>query len=663
MEMLGRPEAAALVDTGRFYLQVGYNELFEIGQSAWAGAPYYPSAKVIRDRDDAVSVINTNGRVTAEANTDPFAMVKDPPKQLDVITEYIRKVCEEEQIKPWKMWLDPIPALIYVEELAGKYGRPAESGKLPEDGRPYSGGFVLNPIVGELDDPVHQSQKVLRIPITAEGNVIVYGAAGSGKAMFVEAMSYSLMREHTPQQVNIYMMDFEAETLTAFAASPYVGDVILSHETEKVNNLFKLMLGKLETRKKMLAGLGGNILQYNRQAERPEPNLVVVIHNFAVFTELFEEKMGEVSYLTREGTKYGIYFILTCTGVNTVRFSLLQNFRLLYCLQLNNADEYSTVLGKTEGMLPEKYKGRGLVRADAETLLEFQVAHITGEEPPYKFIRAFAGEKAEQYSGKGAAGVPVLPEKVSEEFLFSQVQPGDLTRVPVGIEKDTLEIAYYDFAAGVVSLVLSVNQEWQEFTGVLGRCIASCCGIKTYLFAPAGKITDRPEAGNLQVFSDIDGCVKAVREVYGLVLSRNHEYKDRLSDGGALPEFEPVLVMIQSMSLLKTMLERYKVEEAEKEAVDDTPLNRLQLAMEKCSREYNISFIVAESLHLLTPFTVENWYKAHINGSSGIWVGNGISTQYRLNVSRKPGDYASELASDFGFVVHNAAATSVKLLQ
>jgi S-DNA-T family DNA segregation ATPase FtsK/SpoIIIE len=37
MDMLKRPDAAELTDTGRFYLQVGYNELFEMGQSAWAG--------------------------------------------------------------------------------------------------------------------------------------------------------------------------------------------------------------------------------------------------------------------------------------------------------------------------------------------------------------------------------------------------------------------------------------------------------------------------------------------------------------------------------------------------------------------------------------------------------------------------------------------------
>jgi S-DNA-T family DNA segregation ATPase FtsK/SpoIIIE len=651
MEMLGRPEAAALVDTGRFYLQVGYNELFEVGQSAWAGAPYYPAARVIKDRDDAVSVINTNGRVIAEANVDRFAMIKDPPKQLDVITDYINKICKDEQIEHWKMWLDPIPERIYIDGLTDKY---ADSRSKP---------FVLNPIVGEYDDPAHQSQGILRVPITSDGNVIVYGSAGNGKAMFVEAMCYSLLREHTPQEVNIYILDFGAETLTAFAEAPHFGDVILSYETEKVNNLFKLMLGKLDTRKKLLARFGGDMLQYNAQAEKPEPSLVVVINNYAAFMELYEEKAGELSFLTREGTKYGVYFVLTCTGVNNVRFALLQNFKSLYCLQLNNTDDYSTVVGKTEGLLPEKFKGRGLIRRDKDSLLEFQVAGVTKEDPPYRFIRAFAKEMAEKHSGAGAIGVPILPERVTEQFLSPYIMKSDLSRIPVGVEKETLGIACSDFAASPINLVLAANQEWQGFTDALGLLLARQYGVKTIVFVPLGKTSIQSEAENLQVYSNTDSSVKAVYDIFNTVLTRNNEYKDKLDAGGDVPQFEPLFVIIQSMSLLKTLLERHKPADGQKESDDDTPLNRLQLAMEKCEKAYNVCFIVADSLNTLAPFTAEGWYKRHINGNNGLWVGDGINSQYRLTVNKKPPDFSAELEPSFGFVVNNAAAILVKYLQ
>ena len=42
-DMIKCPDAAELSQTGRFYLQVGFNELFALGQSAWCGADYVPT--------------------------------------------------------------------------------------------------------------------------------------------------------------------------------------------------------------------------------------------------------------------------------------------------------------------------------------------------------------------------------------------------------------------------------------------------------------------------------------------------------------------------------------------------------------------------------------------------------------------------------------------
>ena len=651
MEMLGRPEAAALVDTGRFYLQVGNNELFEMGQSAWAGAPYYPFPRVIKDRDDAVCVINTNGAVVAEANIDRFAMFKDPPKQLDVVTEHIRKVSEEEGIRQWKMWLDPIPARIYVDTLAEKYAGTIEKEKR----------FVLEPIVGEYDDPAHQRQGIMTVPLTESGNVIVYGSAGNGKEMFIEALCYSLMRTHGPEEVNLYILDFGAEMLNAFAQAPHVGDVIFSYETEKVENLFKLLIGKLGTRKKKLADFGGNLLQYNAQAKDPEAGIVVVINNYAAFTELFEDKSAEMNYLTREGVKYGVYFVLTCPGVNNVRFSLRQNFSTLYCLQLNSPEEYSTVVGKTEGLLPEKLKGRGMFRPSGGDIYEFQTARITEEDPPYRFIRKFAAAKKENYHGPRAARVPVLPDEVTEQFLAQDVAAGDLSRVPVGVEKAALKTAYFNFTETPVNLILSTNQEWQGFMDALAHLISGQGQIDTIVLAPSGRARVKG-SGKLRVFSDAQGCLQAVMEIYQTVLTRNNTYKDAIAAGEPTPDFTQICVMIESMSQLKNVLENV-ISGTVKEADDDTPLYRLQLAMEKCDSAYHVCFVVADSAGTMTPFAAEGWYKSRVNSSSGIWVGSGIASQFRFTLNKRPLEASAELGEDFGFLISGASGTLVKLLQ
>ena len=60
-EMLKRPEAASLRQVGRYYLQVGYNEYFALGQSAYCGAKYYPSEKIVKQVDKSVNFINDFG--------------------------------------------------------------------------------------------------------------------------------------------------------------------------------------------------------------------------------------------------------------------------------------------------------------------------------------------------------------------------------------------------------------------------------------------------------------------------------------------------------------------------------------------------------------------------------------------------------------------------
>ena len=61
MDMIKRPDAAELKQTGRFYLQVGYNEFFALGQSAWCGAEYIPQEEVTNAKDSSIKFIDNVG--------------------------------------------------------------------------------------------------------------------------------------------------------------------------------------------------------------------------------------------------------------------------------------------------------------------------------------------------------------------------------------------------------------------------------------------------------------------------------------------------------------------------------------------------------------------------------------------------------------------------
>ena len=633
MDMLKRPDAAELTDTGRFYLQVGYNELFELGQSAWSGAPYYPSDRVVKEKDNSVVVIDTNGHAIKQAKIDKKrGLAKNAKKQLDIITDYLKGIAEDEGIKIRPLWLEPIPALILLDQIKEKYQTTSKK-------------FELNPVIGEYDDPAHQRQCVLRLPLSKEGNTVVYGVAGSGKTTFLNGMIYSLIQEHTPEEVNLYILDFASETLRAFSKAPHVGEVILSYETEKVSNLFKMLQSEIEKRKKLFADYGGDYDSYLKASGKTMPSIVVAINNFAAFTEMYEEKEEAVSYLTREGTKYGVYFVLTALGTGAVRFRLLQNFKQLFVLQLNDESDYSTVVGKTEGLFPSKYKGRGLFKRDE--LFEFQLASLTEDEVPFAFIQKTCKEIAAKWNGETARKVPILPDKVDVEFLSEYMGANKNLNIPIGVEKNSLNVHYYPFEASYINMVMSSDMEYQEFVADLTELLSATSTVK-------GMIFDMPKVvgnvgGAMTVCANAKECEEQIAKLFDIVLYRNNTYKDAIENGEEVESFEKLLVVINSLSMLKATL-------------SDQGKEKLALILEKGTKEYCINIIIAEQAKNISSVAFEKWYKANVSPSDGLWIGNGITEQYQMKANKTTSEMHEDITSEFGYSLIKGKCVKLKLL-
>lgn len=633
MDMLKRPDAAELTDTGRFYLQVGYNELFELGQSAWSGASYYPSDRVVKEKDNSVVVIDTNGHAIKQVKIDKKrGLTKNAKKQLDVITEYLRGIAEDEGIKIKPLWLDPIPAHILLDQIKEKYNATTEK-------------FILNPVIGEYDDPAHQRQCILRLPLSKDGNTVIYGVAGSGKTTFLNGMIYSLIKEHTPDEVNLYILDFAAETLRAFAKAPHVGDVILSYEAEKVSNLFKMLQAEVEKRKKLFADYGGDYASYIKSSGKTLPSIVVAINNFAAFTEAYEEKEEAVSYLSREGTKYGIYFVLTALGTGAVRFRLLQNFKQLLVLQLNDEADYSTVVGKTDGLFPSKFKGRGLIKRDE--LYEFQLASLTDDQVPYAFIQETCKALAEKWNGSTARKVPILPDKVNVEFLCDYADTNKKLNIPVGVEKSSLNVHYYPFHSAYINMVMSAGLEYQSFVSDLTTLLGMAADVNGIVFDMPKAIGEAP--GAMKVYATAKDCEDQINKLFELVLYRNNTYKDAMANGTQAEEFAPLLVVINSLSMLRT-------------ALSDQAKEKLALILEKGTTEYSINVVIADQAKNISSVAFEKWYKANVSGTDGLWIGSGITEQYQLKANKTTAEMHEEITPEFGYSLIKGKAVKLKLL-
>ncbi|MBR4626799.1 MAG: type VII secretion protein EssC [Ruminococcus sp.] len=641
MDMLKRPDAAELSDTGRFYLQVGYNELFELGQSSWAGAEYIPSDRVIVEKDNGVEAIDLNGHILRAVKPRPPRMTLDKPKkQLDTITDYLCDIAKAEGTAARQLWLEPIPERIYISELMKKY--PSAYAESTKRGR-------LEPVIGEYDDPANQKQGLLTLPITAEGNAIIYGAAGSGKSLLLNTIIYSLITGHTAEEVNLYMLDFADETLGAFSRAPQVGEVMLSNDSEKIARLFKSLYQQIKKRKKKLSMLGTDFGGYSA-ANSDMPAIVIVIHNYTAFAELYGDNEDDIIYLSREGLKYGIYFLLTTIAANGIRYRIAQNFKQHVVLQQNDDSDYSTLLGKTDGLFPAKLKGRGLVKRDK--LLEFQSAHISRSSSEFSAIQEKCDKLRDEWSGVCAEKIPVLPDVVDTEFLLPAVNEKRPLELPVGVNKATLRIQKFDFSQRCVNLLTSAGGDHIAFLGEFLSLLCRVPGLDITVFDPEGRLYggEAPAISDrVRFFGNVPQCSEGILWLFDEIVKRNNTYKEAIEAGKSAPEFPPAMCIFVSMKGLTDCLS------------DDRP-ERLSLVLEKNDPAFRFNMLVADNAKDLSGYSFNPWYKKQISGTDGIWCGNGVTEQYAIKPNSTTPAMRQAISAPLGYVIEKGEPALCKLI-
>lgn len=188
-EVIKTPLAAEIKEPGRAYLQVGNNEIFELFQSAYSGAPATVDASEV-EKEFVISKVGFTG------NRKPIYVRKkrkqkiNVQNQLDAIVAYIHDYCNKEGIKKLAdICMPPLPETLYFDA-----GKRVDSDEV----------FVT---FGLVDDPDHQSQMTHKLNITAM-NYMLIGSTQTGKTNFLQTAIRSLTEHYSPDEVNIYIVDF-----------------------------------------------------------------------------------------------------------------------------------------------------------------------------------------------------------------------------------------------------------------------------------------------------------------------------------------------------------------------------------------------------------------------------------------------------------------------
>ena len=435
-EMLKRPEAASIKQTGRFYLQVGYNEYFALGQSAWCGAKYYPSEKIIKQVDKSVNIINDIGNSIKSIQDGDNIKIEAKGEQLANIMQNIIEVSKLTNKKTKKLWLNDIDPIILIDNLEIKYSISPT---------PYD----VKAIIGEYDAPEDQKQGILTFSLNNNGNTLIFGTEEPEKEKLINTIIYSICKNHSAKEINIYAIDYGSESLRVFETLPQIGGIVYMEENDKFSNLFKLIKDELKKRKKMFIKFGGSIINYNSKNNEKLPQILFIINNYEGISEVYRDIGYELAAIARECERYGIYLIMTCNSPSSLTRRVSQFFDSKYALHFNNSSDYYDTFGMRNKKKPRNIFGRGL--ANNNGIYEFQTASIVEEE--YKLDDCIMSLSEKLKDNFFAPRIPSIPETVTFDMIEKEISTID--KVPIGVSKNSLKVVKYDFSEYSATSILS----------------------------------------------------------------------------------------------------------------------------------------------------------------------------------------------------------------
>ncbi len=610
-DVIKRPDAAFLKNPGQFYLNVGNEEYFVFGQSAWTGAQYFPTEVIKKKVDTSVEFISNIGAVLTNSD-DSTRKVSEPSQgeQLTNILKYIFELSKKEALSSKNLWLDPIPETIYLNDLKEKYKAKCTT--------------AISPVIGEFDDPSRQMQGLLRLNLNTCGNIALYGNAESGKETLLSTIIYELITSYSSKDIWLYILDFGTESLRIFKDAPHIGDIILQSESEKTSRFFELIQGELKSRKDKLSAYNGDFELYLKSTKEFMPRILVILNNFDVFSENYSNKYDDqLISLTRECRKYGILFLVTLNAANSMRYRLLQNFTQKISLQMNNDMEYASIFEKLRRRTLPKIFGRGFMMAENKEIYEFQTAKICSPEQWNSTITSTI-EKVIKQNSVVAKRIPVLPTVVTLDVVKSYLK--DFSNVPIGIDIATLSPLFFNFKGTFL-------------TPILGKTLEDTIPfLRTFM-----EVLAQLQDVNITVFD----CENLLESFPIETVDSYDKFFEELETPDSSSSKHKLYIFVGISKLM---------------AESKTAGKNLKQLLGNAEATKKYSFIFFENAIKFKSFGFEEWYKTYIQGNTGLWIGSGAADQFIITFDINRRLLQQNLNPSFGFVTKAGKATFLKLL-
>ena len=614
-EMLKKPDAAYIKQAGRYYLQVGYDEIYALGQSGYTGAKYYPSDKIMKQVDKSINFINDFGAFIKSIQASGGNKVSAQGEQLQAVMKLITDVSNRVGKKSRKLWLDNIPETILVDELEKKYNYVKEK-------------FHPRVIIGEYDAPEKQEQGQVIYDLINDGNTVIYGNDGAERELLLSTIIYSLCKNYTAEEINIFSIDYGSESLRRFQKFTQIGGMVFQGDDEKYVNLIKMLKEEMSSRKKLFVDYGGEYNSYIKSSDKKLPVIVVIINNYDSISESISSVYDEYPDLVRDSDRYGIVYIFTGNGVSSIPRKITQNLDNVFAYKLKDQYDYNTAFNAKTKLMPREIFGRGLINNDG--VHEFQTSKIiSDDEEMNEFLSDYISKQ--DYSIVSRK-IPVLPDIVRIDDV-NNIEI-NWNNIPIGISKNELEVETIDLQSSV-GLMISSNKYKNtiKFVKSIAMVINNIKNVNLLVID-----------SQKELLLDNNDFKNYYTENMDSVTDNIIQYIQKLSD---------------AQSNVKTAIIIYNMNKFINSLSDINKLNELTKIAKKSE---NTCIIIVDDQRKLIAVKFDEWFKDIFSINDGIWVGKGVSEQSLFNISGITKEMMQNYKNDMGYLISESSGTLCRLI-
>lgn len=202
---------------------------------------------------------------------------------------------------------------VQLGELLGRLERDPVAGLRAENW--WGTGRLKVPIGQERRADGAEGETVWLDLAGSDGNLLVIGRAGAGKSTLLRTLAGSLALTHTPDEVQIYVLE-SSNRLGSMSALPHLADVAGDDEPEQVLMLLEQITAEIRTRKKLYRDNNIDSPASLRAArplltDGPVADIFLLIDRWGDFREHIAELDSRIKQVASAGPEYGVHVVAT----------------------------------------------------------------------------------------------------------------------------------------------------------------------------------------------------------------------------------------------------------------------------------------------------------------------------------------------------------------